>query len=124
MNEQIKNGIRKRVEIIINEFSFENRRYEHPEECPCNHSGACHLIDDLNCFFCYCPWYETSNPEGGCKIENPLGKGKWFYRPGNEISNRIWDCSDCVYPHKEEVIRTILTKLFAGDLNPQNENGK
>jgi Zn-finger protein len=117
MNKLIKTMIDFRIEIILKEFNFQNRRYEHLDECPCNGSSPCHDIKDLNCLLCYCPWYDNSNPEGGCKIENPLKKGKWFYREGNEISDKVWDCSDCIYPHQEKIVRETLTKLFNGELN-------
>lgn len=118
MNDLVKRAIEARIDLVIRDFNYEIRKEQHPEECPCNSSGKCHNISDLNCFFCYCPWYNNSIPEGGCKIGNPLQTGRWFYRPGHQVSDRIWDCSDCVYPHKEEVIRSVLTTLFEGSLNP------
>jgi Zn-finger protein len=108
--------IENRIEIILKEFSYEKRRAEHPEECPCNGSSPCHQMENLNCFFCYCPWYNLGKPEGGCKKNNPLGKGKWFERE-SPISDKIWDCSECIYPHQEEVIKEVLTKLFYGKLS-------
>jgi Zn-finger protein len=116
MDSLTKKSIEARVDIVAEEFDFKKRRYSHPDECPCNGSGPCHVIDDLNCLFCYCPGYETSKIEGGCKLGNPLGTGKWFYRKGNKISDKIWDCSDCIYPHKKEIVKEILTKLFVGEL--------
>jgi len=117
MNDLTKKCIEKRANIIVREFSFKTRRYEHPEECPCNGSSPCHNIEDLNCLLCYCPWYNHSTPEGGCKLENPLGTGKWFNRKGHEVSDRVWDCSDCIYPHQEKVVKELLIRLFSGELN-------
>ena len=118
MDDLTKRAIEARIDLIVRDFNYENRKEEHPEECPCNDSGKCHDVPDLNCFFCYCPWYNTEVPEGGCRIESPLGTGKWFYRPGHPVNDRIWDCSDCAYPHQEKVVRETLRKLFKGELNP------
>lgn len=117
MDDLLNKCINQRINIIINEFRFNKRREEHPEECPCNSLGPCHNIEDLNCFFCYCPWYENETAEGGCKIGNPLGKGKWFDKE-YDGTEKIWDCSECVYPHKEKTIKEILSKLFTGRLSP------
>ncbi len=114
MDELTKKCIEKRIDIILKEFDFEKRRKEYPEECPCNGIGPCHNIEDLNCFFCYCPAYDLSKPEGGCKIGNPQGKGKWFERLGHEVSDRIWDCGECTYPHQKKIIRKYLWRLFTG----------
>ncbi len=117
MNDLLKKVIESRIDLIVIDFNYEKRKKEYPYECPCNSSGKCHEIEDLNCFFCYCPWYNNQSPEGGCKIDNPLGKGKWFERKGHSISDRIWDCSDCIYPHQEKTVREALRKIFNGELN-------
>ena len=64
----------------------------------------CHNLEPekLNCFLCYCPEYS----EEGCKINNP--NGKWLETP----NGKIWDCSDCDYPHKEEIVERYLKKIF------------
>jgi Zn-finger protein len=116
MDNLTKICIEKRVQIILEEFNYQKRKKEHLEECPCNGSSPCHNIEDLNCFFCYCPWYDLEKLEGGCKKNNPLKKGKWFEREGHSESDRIWDCSNCTYPHEEKVIKDVLTRLFYGKL--------
>ena len=116
MDDLTKKSIQARIDLIVRDFNYENRKEEHPEECPCNSLGKCHDITDLNCLFCYCPWYNNETSEGGCRIGNPLGTGKWFNREGHPISNEVWDCSDCLYPHQEKTVRESLTKLFEGRL--------
>jgi len=109
MNEKTKACIEEKVERILKEFRFSHRSKGHPEECP-NYPGQkpCHNIpaEKLNCYFCLCPEYDNSREEGGCFRNDP--KGKWFYRP----NGRIWDCTNCDYPHKEENIRKYLRALF------------
>src|SRR3989344_2305670 len=102
MDNLAKKSIEARIDLIVRDFNYETRKEEHPEKYPCNSSEKCHNIENLNCFFCYCPWYDNSILEGGCKIGNPLGTGKWFKREGHSVSDKVWDCSDCIYPHQEK----------------------
>jgi Zn-finger protein len=105
-----KKCIEMHVSSILDEFNFGIRK-EHTEKCPCYPTSPCHKMEDLNCFLCYCPWYANQKAEGGCELGNPLGKGKWFERE----FDRIWDCSDCEYPHKREVVEKFLrTPLIKG----------
>lgn len=114
INEMIKEfnlcDIDGSIERIIKKFNFSKRSKEHPEECPCYTTEPCHDMDEeeLNCFLCYCPEYDKSKPEGGCKLNNPEGKGFFFGRPGNKISEEIWDCSNCTYPNREETVEKYL----------------
>ena len=102
----------QRINLIIKEFNFNNRKQKNPNECPCySQNKPCHKIPEekLNCFFCYCPNYDLTKEEGGCKINNP--KGKWFFSDKLPKS-KIWDCSDCDIPHEEEFVKQKLKKLF------------
>lgn len=100
--------IEERINLIIKEFDFENRK-KNTEECPCyKENKKCHNIENLNCLLCYCPNY-IKTEEGGCKINNP--KGKWFFH-SNLPKGKIWDCSDCDWPHKEENVKEVLKKIF------------
>jgi Zn-finger protein len=115
MNDLTRRCIAVHVERILAEFSFEHRAREHPEECPCYVLGKpCHddiPISDFNCFLCYCPEYDNSISEGGCKLGNPEAKGKPFEHPSHP-TGRIWDCSDCIYHHRSENVRKYLKRLF------------
>jgi Zn-finger protein len=113
--ERIQRCINDRIDIIIKSFNYNYRRAKDPDECPCNGSAPCHDLEDLNCFFCYCPYYKVESPEGGCKLGNPYSKGKWYYDESLP-TGRIWDCSDCPWPHEEENVRQVLSKLFNGRL--------
>jgi Zn-finger protein len=117
MDEFTRRCIESHIKLILEEFDFKKRKELHLDSCPCYSSAPCHTVEGLNCFFCYCPWYDSEKAEGGCKKNNPLGKGKWFGREGNEVSDKIWDCSDCDYPHQEKVIKEALTELFYGRKN-------
>ncbi|MBR0204255.1 MAG: hypothetical protein IJQ56_07825 [Synergistaceae bacterium] len=66
---------------------FENIRCEF---YPC-HKG----LHNLNCLFCYCPFYHDMNCGGDFKI----------------LSNGCKDCSACVYPHIRENYDEIIRRL-------------
>jgi Zn-finger protein len=48
-----------------------------------------------DCTFCFCPFYPCKNKER---------KGK-YVRIGNR---RVWDCTDCDWIHKKEVVDKIF----------------
>jgi len=114
MNSKTEQAINEHLSKIISEFRFSNRKLKHSKECPCyKQNKPCHNTDgELNCFLCYCPEYDNSKTEGGCKINSP--NGKWHF---NEKlpKGKIWDCSDCEIPHKEEVVKKHLKGLFGID---------
>lgn len=107
--EESKKFIEKHIQRIIEEFDFEKQKIKNPGKCPCYLNGKCHDIQDLNCFLCFCPEYDNSKEEGGCKIGSE--KGKWFF---NEKlpKGKIWDCSDCDYPHRKEVVEGWLKGIW------------
>ncbi len=112
MNEKTRQCIEEKIERILREFRFSSRSKEHPEECPnYTRQKPCHDIPagELHCFFCVCPEYDNTSEEGGCCISKP--EGKWFYHPSHP-KGRIWDCSDCDHPHREENVRKYLGVLF------------
>ena len=107
MHKLAKELIKQRIDILIDEFDFEKRRSSNSEECICyQQNKKCHDLENLNCLFCYCPFYDLSAKEGGCKMNS--SKGKYV---GN-CQGKIWDCSDCDFPHKKENVKDILLKLY------------
>jgi Zn-finger protein len=78
-----------------------SHRFMHNTHCeysPC-HEGL--APKDINCLFCYCPFYFVSNPlhHGSC--------------PGTPVflPNGIKDCSSCTYPHKAENYDELVVEL-------------
>jgi Zn-finger protein len=105
MHKIAKNIIEKRINKLIEEWNFENRKENNINECVCySENKKCHNLENLNCLFCYCPHYDTSIKEGKCRINSPDGK----YIDNHE--GKILDCSDCDFPHKMENVREILIK--------------
>jgi Zn-finger protein len=105
-----KEAIEKKISDTLNIFSFENMSKKHPDFCACYNDGKpCHKIKGLNCFFCFCPEYDNSKEEGGCKRKSK--EGKWFFN--EKLPNgKIWDCSDCDYPHKIENAEKMFREIF------------
>jgi Zn-finger protein len=99
MHELAKEIIEKRIDKLIDEWSFEKRKKSNINECK-----KCHDLEDLNCLACLCPHYDMSVKEGACEINSP--KGKFTDTP----YGKILDCSDCNFPHKPENIKKILMK--------------
>lgn len=69
---------------------FENKECEY---YPC-HKGA----EPFNCLFCYCPLYHREDCPGSPQY---LEKG----------SDKIKDCSNCVFPHQPENYEKIIQAL-------------
>lgn len=112
MNEKTRRFFESHIAKLLDSSSFANRTKNNPKDCPCHASNPCHSTlspDQLNCLLCYCPEYIHEKPEGGCRINSKFGK--WFEHPSHP-NGRIWDCSDCDYPHRPEVVKKYLRKLF------------
>jgi len=65
-----KEAIDKKVSAMLEIFSFDSMCEKFPDFCPCyKDKKPCHDIEgsELNCFFCFCPEYDNSVEEGGCK---------------------------------------------------------
>jgi len=57
----------------------------------------CHDTEgDLNCFFCYCPFYDDFDCGGDYTI----------------LLNGLKDCSACLKPHEEEFVESWLLKIL------------
>jgi len=98
------------LDEIVEHLSCDIRKLEYPGRCPYYASGkGCHDLEDLNCFLCACPNYESERLEGGCKI-NSEG-GKWHYHENLPLG-RVWDCSDCEINHTSGEVREYIEKNF------------
>lgn len=107
MHELASEIINKNVEELIESYDYENQKKVNLHGCICYEQDVkCHNLESLNCFFCYCPNYDRTIKEGACKINNPKGK----YIDNHE--GKIWDCSDCDFPHTRENAVKLLEKLF------------
>ncbi|MBU0957557.1 MAG: cysteine-rich small domain-containing protein [Nanoarchaeota archaeon] len=114
MEAETKKWIEKHIDKVVDKFRYGKLKVSDPEWCPCFKNDKCHAIGlaDMNCFLCYCPHYENDKEEGGCKINNE--KGGW-HLSDKLTTGRIWDCSGCDWPHKEENIKKVLRKVYSID---------
>lgn len=107
MHDLAKEIINERTKNIINQWDFDEQKKSNPNGCVCySQDKKCHDLEELNCFFCYCPNYDTSVKEGKCKINSP--KGKYI----DNHKGKILDCSDCDIPHRKENAIKLLDSLF------------
>lgn len=107
MHEFAEKLIKERIKKLADAYDFNVRRMTNPEECPFyTNGGRCHDIEDMNCLLCLCPNYDRTVKEGGCKINSPDGKYT------ETVDGKIWDCSDCDFPHKKENVIKVLEKIF------------
>ena len=71
---------------------FENRECEY---YPC-HEG----IEEINCLFCYCPFY---------RFRDCPGAPEWIEKPDGQIKN----CMHCTFPHRPENYDEVIRSLKA-----------
>lgn len=108
MHDLSKEIIEKRINKLIEEWDFERRKESNSEECICyKQDKKCHNIEDLNCLFCFCPYYNTQLAEGKCNITSPMAR----YIDNHD--GKILDCGDCDLMHrKENIKRYLINRLY------------
>ena len=79
--------------IMENSYRFFENRYCRFYPC---HEG----ISDLNCMFCYCPFYQDENCPGNPEYKQISGK-----------TLRV--CTECLFPHLPENYDVIMDILRA-----------
>lgn len=73
-------------------------------------SYPCHK-DLEDCTFCYCPYYPCEDfSSGGRYLTIYDGTGK----------HKIWDCTQCVLPHKKEFVDEIYKLIKENKKLPKN----
>lgn len=97
------------VEDIIEYFDFENMKIKEKDFCPLYEKNKkCHDIENLNCYFCGCPYFRLNNDDSEvlsyCSINHKNG-GQ--LKATNGIHQ---DCTNCVVPHKKTFIRKNFNK--------------
>ncbi len=98
----LKEGLNK--EEIIKYFSFENLKEKEKDFCPLfEKNQKCHDIEDLNCYFCGCPYFRFNDKERKIKSYCSINSRFSSQIKSNEIIHQ--DCSFCPIPHKEGFIK-------------------
>ncbi|MGC8764799.1 MAG: cysteine-rich small domain-containing protein [Brevinematia bacterium] len=86
-----KDYFTKQLEFANIHLSFKDCKYY-----------PCHKIPygqaELNCFFCFCPFYPCNGK---------LGSGRW-------TPEGIYDCSDCNFIHRNDVVLRIIKLFYEG----------
>jgi len=92
------------VDEIIEYFSYDNLKVKEPDFCPLFvQNKKCHDIDDLNCYFCGCPFFRFNDNakilKSRCETDSRFG------RKINSNGVVHQDCSFCLLPHKKSFIK-------------------
>jgi len=79
----------------------------------CDHY-PCHDLEEMNCFFCYCPFYSfCSNLKEDdlrwIKEEVGLG-GYWLDRSDHDLPP-VFACEKCTLLHQKEVVDYVRKKM-------------
>jgi len=120
MHELATEIIQKKNEELIDASIYEKQKQINPKGCIHYLEGTkCHNLEKLYCFFCFCPKYDRTIKEGGCKNGtikeegrdiNPA-KGKYI----DTKEGKILGCSDCILPHKRDNAIKLLDNLFTNN---------
>lgn len=96
---------------IIEYFDFSNMVKNEPDFCPLysiNGGTKCHDFDNLNCFYCACPFFQYSDDEpirgnelSICTIDSK------FASKFKSNDNFQCDCSDCLLPHRKSFVKKM-----------------
>jgi len=111
---------------IVDYFDYDNMILREPDYCPLyKDKMKCHNMDDLNCFFCACPYFLYGNNNNPIEIDRDNNteimskcsiKSKFkdvFTYIQDDTKKKACDCSGCYIPHKKEfVYRYIKNKMF------------
>ena len=105
--------ILEKLEEIVREASFASRTGKFPtfDYCPyIKKKEPCHPnVEDLNCFLCACPNYDSEKDDGGCNINSKNGKIQ--YHESLPLG-KVWDCSDCQVNHTPGEVKRYITRNF------------
>ena len=102
VDKLLKRGFGK--EEIIDYFLYDNIKDKEKDFCPLFlENKKCHEIDNLNCYFCGCPYFRFNDKEkiykSRCEIDSKFGKK---IQSCGVIHQ---DCSFCLLPHKKSFIK-------------------
>ncbi len=91
MDKITESFFKKQIDFSCRHFNF--------KDCP---YYPCHKTEgELDCFFCFCPFYPC---------DNKIGNGRWI----DTKKGKIFDCSDCDFIHKDEVVKRIIELFYEG----------
>jgi threonine-phosphate decarboxylase len=69
----------------------------------------CHDLNELDCTFCFCPFYPCCDTRTGGEMVTTKNGGK------------VWGCKNCTWIHKPEVARKILNEILKLNVNKIEE---
>lgn len=104
----IKQQSFKTVDEMVDYFDFENMSKYQKHFCILYKTGTkCHEIQNLNCFFCACPFYVVQDEKHTfCKINSKFAS----YIVLDDLN--ICDCTNCHFIHKKFVVNKLVRKFY------------
>ena len=103
-------------EEVVAYFNFDNMVEKEKDFCPLYETGTkCHDVDNLNCYFCGCPFFKNSDDKpmymkDSIKVMSICTIG------AKESSVFVYDgvqqcdCSKCDIPHKNDFVMKNIKK--------------
>ena len=98
------------LDQIIEYFRFENMVENEPDFCPLYAKNKkCHEVDDLNCYFCGCPYFRFDDKGFRLISQKPLksychiDSKKGALSEGKNAFHQ--NCSACTVPHSRYFIK-------------------
>ena len=61
----------------------------------------CHDLDEMDCTFCFCPFYPCGDTSTG---------GELVTTEGGKV---VWGCKNCTWIHKPEVAQKVLNEILS-----------
>lgn len=121
------------IDNIVEYFNYDNMVEKEPDFCPLYKDKIkCHNIDNLNCYYCGCPYFiVNSKPiadnnnvmlESHCFI-NSKHRSSYITNPDADgIMHKHCDCTHCTIPHKAGYVKKMLLLIFNSNNNNNSSN--
>ena len=65
----------------------------------------CHDLDEMDCTFCFCPFYPCEDTSTGGEIVT------------TENGDAVWGCKNCTWIHIPEIARKVLNEFLKLNIN-------
>lgn len=102
---------------IVNYFRYENMVINEPDFCPLYRAKTkCHNTDNLNCFYCGCPFFESSDDKpfeirDSKKVMSRCVVNSRFAQDFIHEDIIQCDCSNCMIPHTDNIVKQHFNSL-------------
>lgn len=96
-------------EQVVDYFMYDNMVKNEQDFCPLYEAGAkCHNMDNLNCYYCACPFFVASDDEpleileDGFEVMSKCAvNSKFAFAYTSKDQKQQCDCTNCKLPHRK-----------------------